>query len=175
MILILLTPLILILAVARLYQIPAKFRNGELRVMSGSRLVLSALGFLAYLVLLLDTAAILIGVPYAFVLMKLSVADHGRLIYAVMLYPALYVVAELCIYFGFQSCRIERTRSIPQSEFEQVAHAALHQHKMGSMPYAICPECCSTLKVARSRPTNGGLGVFVVACNCGECNRSFPV
>ena len=177
MILLLFSPLFLILAVVRLYQLPIQLRSGVIRFRKGSwsASILPLLTGIAYLVLLLSTLIVLLGLPFAFFFAKSSHFAGVPVAVAGTFFPLTYISTELLIYLGIEVVPKERKKpGIDRSLCGIAVNSALAQFKAGGIPYATCPSCDSTLTVERNILQNS-LGSLIVCCNCGVCDASVPI
>ena len=98
----LLLPLVLGLAVYRLYQIPRKLWSGALRLPGRHRPFLGAATVGAYLVLLCCTVALSTALIRALLLAENRLSAYLSLLLYIAAYPLVYFGAAWVFYYGLQ-------------------------------------------------------------------------
>ncbi|MGE8442261.1 MAG: hypothetical protein ACN6OS_11770 [Comamonas testosteroni] len=97
-----LVPIVFLMALVRLYQIPVQLRSGRLRLVERGRPVLRLATVLAYAGLLVGSAALLAALVYASLFSAQRWASYLHLAPYLALYPFLYLAAAWVFYYGLK-------------------------------------------------------------------------
>ncbi|RGE40449.1 hypothetical protein DZC30_20190 [Comamonas testosteroni] len=95
-----LVPIVLLMALNRLWQTPVRLRSGALRLSEGGGLRLATV--LAYVALLAGTVAVLAALVHASFFTADRLAAFLHLAPYLMLYPLLYLVVAWVFYYGLK-------------------------------------------------------------------------
>ena len=97
-----LVPIVFLMALARLYQIPAQLRSGRLKLVGRGRAGLCMATLLAYAGLLAGSGALLAALVYASFFAADRWSAYLHLAPYLALYPLLYLAAAWVFYYGLK-------------------------------------------------------------------------
>lgn len=97
-----LVPIVFLMAVARLYQIPVQLRSGRLQLVERGRPGLRLATLLAYAGLLTGSGALLAALVYASFFASQRWTAYLHLAPYLALYPLLYLAAAWIFYYGLK-------------------------------------------------------------------------
>ncbi len=97
-----LVPIVFLMALARLYQIPAQLRSGRLQLVDCGRAGLRMATLLAYAGLLAGSGALLAALVYASFFAADLWSVYLHLAPYLALYPLLYLAAAWVFYYGLK-------------------------------------------------------------------------